>query len=430
MLTLAAPRRVAIIGGSRIPFARSHGAYAGQGNQELLTATLRALVARYRLQGQRLGDVIGGAVIKHSKDFNLVRESLMSTELDPQTPGLDIQRACGTGLEAAILVANKIALGQIDAGIACGVDTVSDPPVVFPSSFRELLMKSYRGRSFGQRLTPWLKLRPRDLKPILPAVIEPRTGLSMGQSCELMARTWNVTRADQDRVACDSHLKAAAAWKAGFYDDLVVPHAGLQRDNNVRPETTVEKLGTLRPVFDATGKGTLTAGNSTPLTDGAAAVLLASEEWARERGLPVLSYLRAGKSWAVDFASGQEGLLMAPAYAVSAMLNDTQLSLQDFDYYELHEAFAAQMLCTLRAWESAEFCRNRLARSVPLGSIAPEKINVKGGSVALGHPFAATGGRILAAIAKLLGDDARARRGLISVCTAGGMGVTAIVERA
>jgi acetyl-CoA C-acetyltransferase len=430
MLTLAAPRRVVVVGGTRIPFARSHGAYAGQGNQELLTAALRALVERYRLQGQRLGDVIGGAVIKHSRDFNLVREALMSTELDPQTPGLDIQRACGTGLEAAILVANKIALGQIDAGIACGVDTVSDPPVVFPNSFREILMKSYRGRSFGQRLAPWLKLRPRDLKPVLPAVIEPRTGLSMGQSCELMARTWNVTRAEQDQVACESHLKAAAAWKAGFYDDLVVPHAGLQRDNNVRPETTVEKLGTLRPVFDTTGPGTLTAGNSTPLTDGAAAVLLASEEWARARQLPVLAYLRAGKSWAVDFASGKEGLLMAPAYAMAAMLADVQLSLQDFDYYELHEAFAAQMLCTLRAWESPEFCRERLGRNAPLGAIAPGKINVKGGSVALGHPFAATGGRILAALAKLLAGDAQARRGLISVCTAGGMGVTAIVERA
>ncbi len=430
MLTLTAPRRVAIIGGSRIPFARSHGAYAGQGNQELLTAALRALVERFKLQGQRLGDVIGGAVIKHSKDFNLVREALLSTELDPQTPGLDLQRACGTGLEAAILVANKIALGQIDAGIACGVDTVSDPPVVFANSFRELLMKSYRGRSFGQRLAPWLKLRPRDLKPILPAVIEPRTGLSMGQSCELMARTWNVARADQDRLACDSHLKAAAAWKAGFYDDLVVAHAGLQRDNNVRADTTIEKLGTLRPVFDTTGKGTMTAGNSTPLTDGASAVLLAAEDWARERRLPVLAYLRAGKSWAVDFATGKEGLLMAPAYAVSAMLNDVQLSLQDFDYYELHEAFAAQVLCTLRAWESPEYCRERLARSAPLGAIAPDKINVKGGSLALGHPFAATGGRILASLAKLLGEDAQARRGLISVCTAGGMGVTAIVERA
>ena len=429
MLIGTAPRRVAIVGGVRIPFARSNGAYAGRSNQDLLTGALHGLVQRYNLRGERLGDVIGGAVIKHSKDFNLVRESLMSTELDPQTPGLDIQRACGTGLEAAILIANKIALGQIDAGIGCGVDTASDPPVVFPDSFRRILFKSYRGRSFGQRLSPWLGLRPRDLKPVLPGVIEPRTGLSMGQACELMVSTWNIPRAEQDRVAWESHLKAAAAWKEGFYADLVVPHAGLQRDNNVRPDTTLEKLATLRPAFGANGKGTLTAGNSTPLTDGAAAVLLASEEWARARNLPVLTYLRAGKTWAVDFASGHEGLLMAPAYAASAMLSDTQLALQDFDYYELHEAFAAQMLCTLKAWESPQFCRERLGRSAPLGAIEPGKINVKGGSVALGHPFAATGGRILAALAKLLANDARARRGLISVCTAGGMGVTAIVER-
>ncbi len=430
MLVHSAARRVAVIGGSRIPFARSYGAYSGQGNQELLVAALRAVVDRFRLQGQRLGDVIGGAVIKHSRDFNLVRESLMSAGLDPQTPGLDIQRACGTGLEAAILVANKIALGQIEAGIACGVDTVSDPPVVFPNSFRELLLRSYSGRSAWQRLSPWLKLRPRDLKPILPGIVEPRTGLSMGQSCELMAKTWKVTRAEQDRVAVDSHLKAAAAWKEGFYDDLVVPHAGLQRDNNVRPDASMEKLATLRPVFDTSAAGTLTAGNSTPLTDGAAAVLLASEDWARERRLPVQAYLRAGKSWAVDFASGNEGLLMAPVYAMAAMLDDVQLSLQDFDYYEIHEAFAAQLLCTLRAWESPEFCRDRLGRSAPLGSIPPGKINVKGGSVALGHPFAATGGRILAALAKLLAADAQSRRGLISVCTAGGMGVTAVLERA
>lgn len=430
MLIHAAPRRVAILGGIRLPFARAQGAYAGQSNQDLLTATLRALVERHKLRGQRLGDVIGGAVIKHSKDFNLVRESVLSTELDPQTPGLDLQRACGTGLEAAILVANKIALGQIDSGIACGVDTVSDPPVVFPNSFRDLLLKSYRGRSLAQRVAPWLKLRPRDLKPILPGVIEPRTGLSMGQSCELMARTWNITRAEQDRVACESHQKAAAAWQDGFYDDLVVPHNGLQRDNNVRPDTTIEKLGSLRPVFDTTGAGTLTAGNSTPLTDGAAAVLLASEAWAQERQLPVLAYLRAGKSWGVDFATGQEGLLMAPAYAVAAMLEDVQLTLPEFDYYELHEAFAAQMLCTLKAWESKDFCRNRLHRNSALGAIEPGKINVKGGSVALGHPFAATGGRILASLAKILSQDAHARRGLISICTAGGMGVTAIVERA
>ena len=430
MLVLPTARRVAVLGGSRIPFARSYGAYNGQSNQELLVPTLTAVVDRFRLQGQRLGDVIGGAVIKHSRDFNLVRESLMSTSLDPHTPGLDIQRACGTGLEAAILVADKIALGQMEAGIACGVDTVSDPPVVFPNSFRELLMRSYRGRSAWQRFSPWLKLRPHDLKPVLPGIVEPRTGLSMGQHCELMAKTWNISRAEQDRVAVESHVKAAAAWKEGFYDDLVVPHAGLARDNNVRPDASMEKLATLRPVFDTSGTGTLTAGNSTPLTDGASAVLLASEDWARERRLPVLAWLRAGKSWAVDFAKGHEGLLMAPAYAMASMLDDVQLSLQDFDYYEIHEAFAAQMLCTLKAWESPEFCRDRLGRSAPLGSIPPGKINVKGGSVALGHPFAATGGRILAALAKLLAGDAQSRRGVISVCTAGGMGVTAVLERA
>jgi len=429
MLVGTTPRRVAVIGGSRIPFARSHGAYAGQTNQDLLTAALRGLVARYQLQGQRLGDVIGGAVIKHSKDFNLVRESVLSSGLDAQTPGLDIQRACGTSLEAAILIGNKIALGQIDAGIACGVDTVSDPPVVFPNSFRELLFESYRGRTAWARLAPWLKLRMRHLKPVLPGVIEPRTGLSMGQACELMVKTWKISRAEQDRVAYESHIKAAAAWKEGFYDDLVTPHVGLARDNNVRAEATVEKLGTLRPVFDTSGSGTLTAGNSTPLTDGAAAVLLASEDWARAHNLPVMAYLRAGKTWAVDFATGHEGLLMAPAYAASAMLADVGLALQEFDYYELHEAFAAQMLCTLKAWESPDFCRDRLGRSAPLGSVTPSKINVKGGSVALGHPFGATGARILGALAKILANDAQSSRGLISVCTAGVMGVTAIVER-
>jgi acetyl-CoA C-acetyltransferase len=270
----------------------------------------------------------------------------------------------------------------------------------------------------------------RHLKPVLPGVIEPRTGLSMGQACELMVKSWQIPRTEQDRVACESHLKAAAAWKSGFYADLVVPHGGLARDNNVRADSTVAKLGTLRPVFDTSSSGTLTAGNSTPLTDGAASVLLASEDWARARNLPVLAYLRAGKTWAVDFATGHEGLLMAPAYAVSAMLRDVDLKLQDFDYYELHEAFAAQMLCTLKAWESADFCRDRLGRDAALGAIAPERINVKGGSVALGHPFGATGARIVGSLAKLLADDTQARRGLISVCTAGGMGVTAILERA
>ena len=430
MLVGSTPKRVAIVGGSRTPFARSFGAYARSSNQELLTATLRALVERFGLAGVRLGDVIGGAVVKHSKDYNLVRECLLSSGLDPETPGLDLQRACGTSLEAAILIANKIALGQIDAGIAAGVEAMSDPPVVFPQSFRELLLESHRGRSFGQRFKPWMRLRPRDFKPILPGVVEPRTGLSMGQSCELMVKTWGITRAEQDQLAVESHRRTAAAWREGFYEDIVSPHAGLKTDNNVRADSTVEKLATLRPVFDTSGSGTLTAGNSTPITDGAASVLLASEEWARQRNLPVLAYLRAGKSWAVDFATGKEGLLMAPAYAVSSMLQDTGLGLQDFDYYEIHEAFAAVPLCIMKAWESAQFCRERLGRSAPLGSIDRSRLNVKGGSVAIGHPFAATGARILATTAKLLAGDSGAKRALLSVCTAGGMGVTAIVERA
>ena len=423
-------RRVAIVGAARIPFARAYGAYSRVGNQEMLTAALRAVVDRYQLGGKRLGDVVAGAVLKHSKDFNLVRECVLSSGLDPQTPGLDIQRACGTSLEAAILVANKIALGQIDSGIAAGVDTISDPPVVFPASYRELLLKSYRGRTFMQRLKPWFGLRPRHLKPVLPGVIEPRTGLSMGQSCELMAKTWQITRQAQDELAALSHANAAAAWKAGFYKDLVVPFEGLDRDNNVRADSTVEKLAKLRTVFDPSAAGTLTAGNSTPLTDGAAAVLLGSEEWAKQNGLPVKALLTYGKSWAVDFATGNEGLLMAPAYAVSEMLKDANLSLQDFDFYEIHEAFAAQVLCTLKAWESAEYCRDRLHRSAPLGSIDRARLNLKGSSIAVGHPFAATGARILGVAAKLFEELPEAKRGLISVCTAGGMGVTAIVERA
>jgi acetyl-CoA C-acetyltransferase len=422
-------RRVAVLGGARIPFARSNTAYINVGNQDMLTAVLRGLVERFKLQGQRLGDVVGGAVLKHSRDFNLVREALLSTTLHPETPGLDIQRACGTSLEAAILVANKIALGQIDAGIGCGVDTVSDPPVVFPASFRRILMAANRGRSTWQRIAPFFSIRPGNFKPVFPGVEEPRTGLSMGQSCELMAKTWKVTRAEQDQLAYESHLKAAAAWKAGFFNDLVVPYEGLTSDNNVRADTSLEKLAKLRPAFDPSG-GTLTAGNSTPLTDGASAVLLASEEWARARGLPVQAWITYGKVWAVDFATGKEGLLMAPAYAVPAMLKDAGVSLQDFDFYEIHEAFAAQVLCTLKAWESVEFCRERLGLAGALGSIDRAKLNVKGSSVAVGHPFAATGGRIVATLAKILATTPGAKRGLISVCTAGGMGVTAILERA
>jgi len=359
-----------------------------------------------------------------------VRECVLSSGLDPQTPGLDVQRACGTSLEAAILVGNKIALGQIDAGIAGGVDTVSDPPIVYPASYRHILLSSYRGRSAWARAKPFLGLRPKHFAPVMPGVAEPRTGLSMGESTEIMAKTWKVTRDAQDELAFESHMKAAAAWKQGFYADLVVPFQGLESDNNVRGDTSLEKLAKLKPSFDRSAAGTLTAGNSTPLTDGASAVLLVSEAWAAERGLPVLAHLTYGKQWAVDFATGKEGLLMAPAYAVPAMLRDAGLTLQDFDYYEIHEAFAAQVLCTLAAWESAEFCRERLGLPAPLGRIDRSKLNVKGGSVAIGHPFAATGARIVATLAKLLAADPKAKRGLISVCTAGGMGVTAILGRA
>src|ERR1700689_2886123 len=429
MLVGSAVRRVAILGGTRIPFARANGAYARVGNQDMLTAAFRGAVERFGLAGQRLGDVIAGAVMKHSKDYNLVRECVLSSGLDPHTPGLDLQRACGTSLEAAILLGNKIALGQIDAGLAGGVDTVSDPPIVYPKAYQQLLLASYRGRSLGARLAPWLSLRPRHLKPVLPGVIEPRTGLSMGQSTELMVKTWKISRIAQDELAFESNQNAAKAWREGFFSDLVIEYQGLKMDNNVRPDTSTEKLSKLKPTFDFTGSGTLTAGNSTPLTDGAAAVLLATDAWAAERKLPVLAHLTYGKTWAVDFVTGKEGLLMAPTYAVAAMLKDAGLTLQDFDYYEIHEAFAGQVLCTLAAWESSTYCRDVLGEKQPLGAIDRARLNVKGGSVALGHPFAATGARIVATLAKLLANDPNAKRGLISVCTAGGMGVSAILER-
>jgi len=427
MLVGSVAKRVAVLGGVRIPFARAYSAYATAGNQDMLTAAFRAVVERFHLQGERLGDVAAGAVIKHSRDYSLVRECVLSCGLDPHTPGLDMQRACGTSLEAAIDIGNKITLGQIEVGIAGGTDSISDAPIVYPRSYQQLLLASYRGRTAWQRVAPWFGLRPKHFKPVLPAVVEPRTGLSMGQSTELMAKQWHITRAEQDQLAYDSHLKAASAWRTGFYDDLVVPYLGLKTDNNVRSDTTLEKLARLHPSFAT--DGTLTAGNSTPLTDGASAVLLATPEWAAKRGLPVLAYLTHGKAWAVDFASGKEGLLMAPTYAVPAMLRDAGLTLQEFDYYEIHEAFAAQVLCTLKAWESADYCRDVLGLPAALGSIDRTKMNVKCGSVALGHPFAATGTRIVATLAKLLAGDANAKRGLISVCTAGGMGVSAILER-
>lgn len=428
MLVGASARRVAIVGGVRIPFARGNGAYAQVGNQEMLIAALRGVVERFGLRGQRVDDVAAGAVMKHSSQWNLTRESVLGCGLAAETPGLDLQRACGTSLEAAISLGNKIALGQIDCGIAGGVDTVSDPPVVYPRAFQQLLLRSYRGATMGERVRPWFGLRPKNLRPVLPGVTEPRTGLSMGESTELMVKTWGITRAEQDQLALESHQKAAAAYAQGFYKDLVIEYLGLSQDNNIRSDTTLEKLGKLRPAFDFSGAGTLTAGNSSPMTDGASAVLLATEAWARERNLPVLAYLSYGKAAAVDYIEKKEGLLMAPAYAVPRMLSDAKLTLQDFDFYEIHEAFAGQVLCTLKAWSDPAYCRDKLRLPGALGAIDRSKLNVKGGSLAIGHPFAATGARIVAGLAKIL-DESKAKRGLISVCTAGGMGITAIVER-
>ena len=421
-------RRVAVVGGIRIPFCRAHTTYSRCSNQEMMTAVLRSLVERYALTGERLGDVSLGAVIKHSRDWNLARESTLSSGLAPETPAFDLQRACGTSLSAAVIIGSKIATGIIDAGIAGGTDSISDVPIVYPDAYRELLLESSRGRSLGARLKPWLALRPRHFKPVLPGVIEPRTHLSMGESMEITAKEWGLTRQEQDELALASHRNAVQAYADGFYADLVVPFQGAARDNNLRPDTNLEQLAKLKPVFDRTGSGTLTAGNSTPLTDGASAVLLCSEPWAKEHALPISAYLTYAREAAVDFVN-KEGLLMAPAYAVSAMLEEAQLALQDFDYYEIHEAFAAQTLATLKAWESEKFCRERLGRERALGSIDRAKLNVKGGSVAIGHPFAATGTRLVATLAKLLRENGRGR-GLISVCTAGGMGVTAILEAA
>jgi acetyl-CoA C-acetyltransferase len=421
------PRRVAIVGGRRIPFCRAHTDFANCSNQDMLTAVLKDLVQKFNLAGVALGDVSAGAVIKHSRDWNLARESVLGSGLAPETPAFDLQRACGTSLEAAIQIGNKIALGQIDAGIAAGTDSISDAPIVYPDEYRYLLLNSFRGRSFGARVRPWLGIRPRMFKPELPGVVEPRTGLSMGESTELTAKEWGITRQAQDELAVKSHHHASAAYDEGFYRDIVTPYEGVAEDNNIRRDTSLEQLAKLRPVFDRSDSGTMTAGNSTPLTDGAAGVLLASEEWARARGLPIQAYLRYGKVAAVDFVH-KEGLLMAPAYAVSSMLADANLTLQDFDLYEIHEAFAAQTLATLKAWESAEFCRDKLGRDEPMGPIDRKRLNIKGGSLAIGHPFAATGARILAGLAKML-ESRDAGKGLISVCTAGGMGVTAILEK-
>ena len=418
--------RVAVVGGARIPFCRSHTAYKDCSNQDLMVAALGGLVTKFDLRGQTLGDVALGAVIKHSKDWNLARECVIDSGLSLRTPGVDLQRACGTSIEAAIMIANKIALGQIEVGMAGGTDTVSDAPIVYPDDYRSVLMEIHRSRSLMGRIKPLIRIRPSHFKPVLPGVEEPRTKLSMGESTELTAKQWDVQREHQDQLALASHIKAAAAYDAGWYEDIIVPFMDVEEDNNIRRDTTFEKLSTLKPVFDRTGEGTMTAGNSTPLTDGAAAVLLASEDWARQKNLPVMAYLTFAKVAAVDFI-GREGLLMAPAYAVSDMLKQANLRLQDFDFYEIHEAFAAQTIATMKAWQSEEFCRTKLGRNEPMGPIDLSRLNTKGGSIAIGHPFAATGARIIGAMAKMLQENGSGR-GLISICTAGGMGISAIME--
>jgi len=420
-------RRIAIIGGSRIPFCRSNTLYSEASNLDMLSAAIQALVDRFDLGGRVIDQVIAGAVTTHSKDWNLAREALLSTELSPLSTGITLQQACGTSLQAALLAGGQIASGQIECAIVGGSDTTSDPPIVFSRRFAQRLVKLGRARSVGQKLAALKGFSFSELAPQPPRNGEPRTGLSMGQHCERMARQWEISRRDQDELALESHQKAAAAWDSGFFDDLVVSYQGVIRDNIVRPDTDLDKLGALRPAFDRRN-GSLTAGNSTVLTDGAATVLLASEDWAKRHDLPIVGWLTHGRSAAVDFVDADEGLLMAPTVAVAEMLQRAELSLQEFDFYEIHEAFAAQVLCTLKAWESEHYCRERLGLDQALGSIDRTRLNVRGGSVAIGHPFAATGARILATLGAIL-EEAGSGRGLISVCTAGGMGVAAIVER-
>jgi acetyl-CoA C-acetyltransferase len=421
----AGMRRVAVVGGMRIPFCRSHTAYAELSNLDMLTAALHGLADKFALHGAHIDEVVGGAVVTHAKDWNLAREAVIGSPLAQTTPGITMMQACGTSLQGALGLAAKIAVGQIGSGIAMGSDTTSDAPVVFQRKFAQRLVQASRARSLGQRLGAFKGLAPGELAPLPPSTSEPRTGLGMGEHCELMAKEWGIGRAEQDLLAYESHKKAAAAYDEGFMDDLIVPCAGVFRDNNIRPDISLEKMAELKPAFDKVG-GTITAGNSSPLTDGAATILLASEEWAEKREIPVQAYLTLGRTSAVDYVQG-EGLLMAPTVAVSDLLRDAGLALQDFDYYEIHEAFAAQVLATLKAWESEVYCRDRLGQDEPLGAIDRAKLNVKGSSIAFGHPFAATGARILAVLAKLLHSEG-GQRGLISVCTAGGMGVAAILE--
>ncbi|GAA3919689.1 acetyl-CoA C-acetyltransferase [Litoribacillus peritrichatus] len=426
-------RKVAIIGGSRIPFARSNTAYSHASNQDMLTAALNGLVNKFDLQGKRMGEVVAGSVIKHSRDFNLTRESVLSTALDADTPCIDIQQACGTGLQATMLVANKIALGQIECGIAGGSDTTSDAPIGVSEGLRKILLDLNRAKSNVDKLKVASRIRPKHLIPLVPANGEPRTNMSMGQHCEVTVKEWGTQREAQDEIAFNSHRNLAAAYKDGFFDDLVVPFNGLEKDNLVRADVSMDKLASLKPAFDKkSGKGTLTAGNSSALTDGASAVLLASEEWAKENNLPVQAYLTVYETASVDFIGKdrdyKEGLLMAPTYGISKMLDRAGLSLQDFDFYEIHEAFAGVVLTTLAALDDETFCKERLGRESKHGAIDRSKLNVKGSSIAVGHPFAATGGRIVATLAKML-EEKGSGRGLISICAAGGQGVTAILER-
>lgn len=422
-------RPVAIVGGVRIPFCRRNTAYADVGNLGMSVRTLGALVERYGLHGQVLGEVAMGAVIKHPSDWNLGREAALSSGLSPLTPGITLQRACGTSLDTIAYIGNRIALGQIEAGIGGGSDSTSDVPIVYGKKLRARLLAANRARTLRDKARVLRQgFRLSELRPEFPGVGEPRTGKSMGEHCEDMAKEWNISRDSQDEWAVSSHHKLAAAYERGFFEGLIAPFRGVSRDNILRPDTSLEKLATLKPAFDRTsGRGTLTAANSTPLTDGAAAVLLASEQWAAAHGHVPLAYLRDVQSAAVDFVHG-EGLLMAPTVAVPQMLARHGLSLQDFDIYEIHEAFAAQVLCTLRAWESEEYCTHRLGLPGPLGRIDPARINPNGSSLATGHPFAATGARIIATVAKELAQRGSGRA-LVSICTAGGMGVVAIVER-
>ncbi len=421
-------RRVAIVGGVRTPFCRSHTMYGDLTNLEMLTTVLQGLTDKFSLSSTHIDEVVAGAVVTHAKDWNLAREAVVGTTLAASTPGITMMQACGTSLQAAMGIGAKIASGQIECGIAAGSDTVSDAPVVFQRKFAQRLVAASRGRSFMAKLGAFKGLKMRELVPNAPSTGEPRTKLSMGQHCELMAKQWSIERTAQDELAFASHQNAARAYDEGFHDDLIVPCAGVFRDNNIRTDTTLEKLGELRTAFDRSAKGTLTAANSTPLTDGASATLLASEDWAKAHDLPILAWLTDAQTSAVDFVAG-DGLLMAPTIAIANLLQRNDMALQDFDLYEIHEAFAAQVLCTLKALEDADYCKNILGQPKALGSIDRSKMNVKGSSLAYGHPFAATGGRILSLLAKQLNEKG-AGKGLISICTAGGMGVAAILESA